>query len=241
LNATSSSRRRIRAQAVRTNSGKIAERRMVVSPGTLAPPEKPVWTKGSPFRGLEPFDFEHAPIFFGRTGAVSTAIEALRKTQADKDDPRSFLLVLGASGSGKSSLARAGVLPVLTEPGVIEGTGLWRRAIMKPSDAGGDVLLGLANALLAESALPELTSHGTTPYSLEANYAAIPEEIRSGLRVASEREQARQRSDIEALVRRRSGTRFSRCSPRFPGAIQSRLLSRCGATFSRDWPSFLNF
>ena len=182
---------------------KVAERRMAVSPGTLAPPEKPAWTKGSPFRGLEPFDFEHAPIFFGRTGAVSTAIEALRKTQADKDDPRSFLLVLGASGSGKSSLARAGVLPVLTEPGVIEGTGLWRRAIMKPSDAGGDVLLGLANSLLAESALPELTGHGTTPYSLEANYTAIPEEIRSGLRVASEREQARQRSDIEALVRQR--------------------------------------
>jgi WD40 repeat protein len=184
---------------------KIAERRVAVSPGTLAPPAKPVWTEGSPFRGLEPFDFEHAPIFFGRTAAVSGAIEALRKTQADKDDPRNFLLVLGASGSGKSSLARAGILPVLSEPGVIEGAGLWRRAIMKPSDAGGDVLLGLATALLAESALPELTSHGTTPYSLVADHAAIPEEIRSGLRVASEREQARQRSEIEALVRQREG------------------------------------
>jgi Novel STAND NTPase 1 len=180
---------------------KIAERRMALAPGTLAPPTKPVWTEGSPFRGLEPFDFEHAPIFFGRTAAVSNAIEALRKTQTDKDDPRSFLLVLGASGSGKSSLARAGILPVLIEPGVIEGTGLWRRAIMKPSDAGGDVLLGVANALLAEFALPELTSHGTTPDSLAANYAAIPEEVRSGLRVASEREQSRQRSEIEALIR----------------------------------------
>ena len=43
---------------------KIAERRVAVSPGTLAPPAKPVWTEGSPFRGLEPFDFKHAPIFF---------------------------------------------------------------------------------------------------------------------------------------------------------------------------------
>ena len=142
---------------------KIAERRVALSPGTLAPPAKPVWTEGSPFRGLEPFDFKHAPIFFGRTAAVSGAIEALRKTQSDKDDPRSFLLVLGASGSGKSSLARAGILPVVTEPGVIEGVGLWRRAVMKPSDAGGDVLVGLANALLAESALPELAGHGITP------------------------------------------------------------------------------
>ena len=182
---------------------KIAERRVAVSPGTLAPPAKPAWTQGSPFRGLEPFDFEHAPIFFGRTAAISGAIETLRKTQADKDDPRSFLLVLGASGSGKSSLARAGILPVLTEPGVIEGAGLWRRAIMKPSDAGGDVLLGLANALLSESALPELTSHGTTPDSLAANCTRIPEEVRSGLRVASEREQGRQQSEIETLVRLR--------------------------------------
>ncbi len=122
---------------------KIAERRVALSPGTLAPPAKRVWTERSPFRGLEPFDFKHAPIFFGRTAAVSGAIEALRKTQSDKDDPRSFLLVLGASGSGKSSLARAGILPVVTEPGVIEGVGLWRRAVMKPSDAGGDVLVAL--------------------------------------------------------------------------------------------------
>ncbi len=182
---------------------KIAERRVALAPGSLAPPPKRVWTEGSPFRGLEPFDFKHAPIFFGRTAAVSGAIEALRKTQSDKDDPRSFLLVLGASGSGKSSLARAGILPVVTEPGVIEGVGLWRRAVMKPSDAGGDVLVGLANALLSESALPELAGHGITPESLAANWATIPEEVRSGLRVASEREQARQRSEIEALVPQR--------------------------------------
>jgi WD40 repeat protein len=182
---------------------KVVERRAAVSPGTLAPPPKPAWTQGSPFRGLEPFDFEHAPIFFGRTAAVSGAIEALRKTQADKDDPRSFLLVLGASGSGKSSLARAGILPVLTEPGVIEGVGLWRRAAMKPSDAKGDVLMGLANAILSGSALPELASHEIAPQSLAADPVAIPGEIRSGLRVASEREQARQRSEIEALIRQR--------------------------------------
>lgn len=182
---------------------KVAERRAALSAGTLAPPPKPAWTEGSPFRGLEPFDFEHAPIFFGRTAAVSGAIEALRKTQADKDDPRSFLLVLGASGSGKSSLARAGILPVVTEPGMLDGGGVWRRVVMKPSDAGGDALLGLANAILGESALTELASHGTTPQSLVADPTAIPAEIRCGLHVVSEREQARQKSEIEALVRER--------------------------------------
>ncbi len=198
---------------------KIIERRVAVSPGTLAPPAKPMWTEGSPFRGLEPFDFKHAPIFFGRTVAISGAIESLRKTQTDKDDPRSFLLVLGASGSGKSSLARAGILPVLTEPGVIEGAGLWRRAAMKPSDAGGDVLRGLANAVLAESGLPELASHGTTPDSLVANHAAVLEEVRSGLRLASEREQARQHSKIEALIRQRDGEN----RPEDAAALRGRL------------------
>ena len=50
--------------------------------------------------------------------------------------------MLGASGSGKSSLARAGVMPTLVEPGVIDGIGLWRRAVMKPSDAERQRVLG---------------------------------------------------------------------------------------------------
>ena len=37
-----------------------------------------------------------------------------------------FTLIFGGSGSGKSSLARAGVMPMLVRPGVVEGIGLWR-------------------------------------------------------------------------------------------------------------------
>ena len=39
------------------------------------------------------------------------------------------MLVVGASGSGKSSLVRAGVLPLLTQPETIEGVGLWRWSV----------------------------------------------------------------------------------------------------------------
>jgi hypothetical protein len=91
--------------------------------------------KSCPFRGLNFFDFEHAPIFHGRTKAIGEVLEAL---QAQVRAQRPFVLVLGASGSGKSSLVRAGVLPLLTQPGTIEGIGLWRRAVTRPG-AGGSV------------------------------------------------------------------------------------------------------
>ncbi|MFU8896112.1 MAG: tetratricopeptide repeat protein [Gammaproteobacteria bacterium] len=109
-----------------------------------------VWKKGSPFRGLQSFDYEHAPIFFGRTKAIGDVLDLLRR-QATAG--RAFVLILGMSGGGKSSLARAGVLPMLTQPGVIEGVGHWRRAIFRPSDVRGDLFLGLATAMLREHGL----------------------------------------------------------------------------------------
>jgi hypothetical protein len=108
--------------------------------------------KSEPFRGLRFFDFEHAPIFHGRTKAVGEVLDALDKQVMAKTP---FVLVLGASGSGKSSLVRAGVLPLLTEVGTITGEGPWRYAITRPG-AEGDPLDALAAALLADTALPEL-------------------------------------------------------------------------------------
>lgn len=109
-----------------------------------------VWKQGSPFRGLQSFDYEHAPIFFGRTKAIGDVLDLLRRQAAAG---RAFVLVLGMSGGGKSSLARAGVLPMLTQPGVIEGVGHWRRAVFRPSDVRGDLFLGLAIAILREHGL----------------------------------------------------------------------------------------
>jgi serine/threonine protein kinase len=114
----------------------------------------PPW-KSNPFRGLHVFDFEHAPIFHGRTKAIGEVLEALEEQLRAR---RPFVLVVGASGSGKSSLIRAGVLPLLTQSGTIEGIGLWRRAITRPGagGGGGDCFDALAAALLEPSALPAL-------------------------------------------------------------------------------------
>ena len=120
---------------------------------------KPQWTEGSPFRGLSVFKYIHSPVFFGRTKAVSEIIDALRIQAASE---KAFLLILGMSGGGKSSLVRAGVLPMITQPGVIEGVGLWRRAIMKPGDSPDGLFNGLAASLIKENALPELGADGTT-------------------------------------------------------------------------------
>ena len=111
--------------------------------------------KSSPFRGLNVFDFEHAPIFHGRTKAIGEVLEAL---EGQVRAQRPFVLVVGASGSGKSSLVRAGVLPLLTQPETIEGIGLWRWSVTRPGagGSGGDCFDALAAALLEPSALPAL-------------------------------------------------------------------------------------
>ena len=67
-------------------------------------------------------------------------------------------MIFGMSGSGKSSLIHAGLLPTITQPGVVEGIGLWRWCAFRPSDVTGDLFDGLAQALLDETALPELSA-----------------------------------------------------------------------------------
>jgi hypothetical protein len=130
------------------------------------------WHRGSPFRGLEAFDVEHAPVFFGRTRAITGIKEALIR---QAENGCAFVLVFGMSGCGKSSLVRAGVLPTITQPGVIDGIGLWRWGTLRPSDAPADLHLALAWALCGESALPELADQGLEPHELAALFRQAPE------------------------------------------------------------------
>jgi tetratricopeptide (TPR) repeat protein len=95
-----------------------------------------------PYRGLEYFDVGHAPYFCGREGLTDWLLEKLRPSTRLAEANR-FLAIVGASGSGKSSLARAGLLARLKQ-GALEGSAAWPVAICRP---GRDPLESLARAL----------------------------------------------------------------------------------------------
>ena len=109
--------------------------------------EREIWDRkrfGSPFPGLAAFEADREHVFFGRDLAIRHATERLRQAKAP------FLHILGASGAGKSSLLRAGLMPKLTRPGAIPEVDLFRPVLMTP---GLDPFEGLAEALLAPGAL----------------------------------------------------------------------------------------
>ncbi len=105
----------------------------------------PTWRGSSPFRGLEVFEPQHSPVFFGRTAAVASVLAKLRmQAQAHK----AFVLIVSMSGGGKSSLVRAGVLPLMLQPDVVGTATIWRHAVMRPSDDRGHPTRALVRALL---------------------------------------------------------------------------------------------
>lgn len=79
------------------------------------------WSRSRcPYRGLFAFQKEDAPFFFGREAFTQQLVEVVQK------EP--LVTVLGSSGSGKSSVVFAGLIPVL------ESQGNWRIADFRPGD-----------------------------------------------------------------------------------------------------------
>ena len=90
----------------------------------------------NPFPGLRPFDFDESHLFFGRDGQSEQLISKLGRTR--------FLAVVGTSGSGKSSLVRAGLMPALLGGFMSSAGSNWRIAVARP---GNDPIGNLARAL----------------------------------------------------------------------------------------------
>lgn len=77
-----------------------------------------------PFRGLDAFDERHRDVFFGRASELAIALEGLRS--------RGLLALVGPSGSGKSSLALAGVIPAVVEGELGGWPRRFERVVIRP-------------------------------------------------------------------------------------------------------------
>jgi hypothetical protein len=95
----------------------------------------------NPFPGIRPFEPDESGRFFGRDQEIRELLKALRMKR--------FLAVLGNSGTGKSSLVRAGVIPPLAAGFNVSGPGMWRLAIMRPGSWGH--IARLAEAITSEA------------------------------------------------------------------------------------------
>src|SRR5690349_2274728 len=96
----------------------------------------------NPFPGLRPFESNEDHLFFGRDGQSDELLRRLRRSR--------FLAVLGTSGSGKSSLVRAGMLPSLFGGLMTQAGSDWRVALFRP---GQDPIGHLASALASSQVL----------------------------------------------------------------------------------------
>ncbi len=85
-----------------------------------------------PYRGLLAFQAEHNRFFFGRTREVRATVSRMRRL-AREGEPR-LVVVAGASGTGKSSLVRAGVVPALAAHAAKTGAPAWQVVAMRPGD-----------------------------------------------------------------------------------------------------------
>ncbi|BBO91218.1 WD40 repeat domain-containing protein [Desulfosarcina ovata] len=91
----------------------------------------------NPFVGLRPFESRDSLYYFGRGEQTKALLRQLNHSR--------FLSVVGSSGSGKSSLVRAGLIPNLEAGFLIQDRDLWKIATMKPGDTP---LENLAAALI---------------------------------------------------------------------------------------------
>lgn len=172
-------------QRLRTHLQELLDRRVDEGGGAI-------WdtsTKGPPFPGLKSYQAEHADVFHGREEEVLETRRAIRK---QAEGGCAFLLLSGSSGSGKSSLARAGILPAIVTGEIDEEVAGWKTLVFSPSDLGEDptggfvkllagVLPGLHGGAEALSDLgAALRSNAAMAYDLRVKVAITEESPKGG-------------------------------------------------------------
>ena len=176
----------------------------------------------APYPGLRPFESHEAEVFFGREAHTDRLLEILQREH--------LLAVIGPSGSGKSSLVRAGLLPSLSMGALGSGSD-WRVAIMRPGD---QPIRNLAAALLKPNVFGrELTGDERVATASGEHVALVPAELRPGplgwpmppSRGGTARTSGRRRSFRRRTIRKRA-----RAWRRVGGVRQSALAPRADPT-----------
>jgi len=126
------------------------------------PPAPELNKENNPYRGLESFDEAHTKLFFGREQRTEELVQQVSE--------RSLTIVVGASGTGKSSLVKAGVLPRLRQK--VEEQ--WH--ILDPVRPGESPLTALARGclpLIDNNPIDELTMIATITQRLQQENQAF--------------------------------------------------------------------
>ncbi|KKN69941.1 hypothetical protein LCGC14_0435560, partial [marine sediment metagenome] len=104
------------------------------------------WQGGSPFLGLSAYNPSDTHLFFGRNQSIETL---LNRISSQVKFGRAFCLILGPSGTGKSSLVNAGILPKLLDERGYNGIGVVSYSQLDFADVHKNRLfLDLASVLL---------------------------------------------------------------------------------------------
>ena len=158
----------------RTRSGRVAG-------GGPGDESEPPWADECPYRGLVPFSEADAHVFYGRQRDTARLVSTLA---AHLTGP-GLVVVTGASGAGKSSLLRAGLLPAIGRGGLSRGARRWpRRLIDEPTRSP---LSRLATLLAAMA--------GLDAPSVYSSLASAPEQAHLLVRQAVEADAERRGLD----------------------------------------------
>lgn len=143
----------------------------------------------SPYRGLAAFEERDAAFYCGRELTVGQVLERMSRLL----DERGLLVVSGASGAGKSSLLRAGVLPRIRREGLAEAPEAkdWPCLVFTPGPAPLDELAVRTAALAGIDAISVRTSleSGPAAFALTARQAALKQSAGRLLLVVDQFEQ----------------------------------------------------